>query len=180
MLIIKLSTWQGTDQLKDDKEVVLTAIKNDPHALKYASEKLKNNKEFIKEATKISSFSLEFANYKFRDDKDVMLIAVENYPPSLELASERLKNDIEVVRRAVEYNTYVMKDEDDNEKTYQDDYVFDNLVPNKIKEQYPTIEALLNSEKEITNENPWSKGNENKTNAWADKVNSDKSSDLER
>ena len=83
-----------------------------------------------------------------------MLIAVENYPPSLELASERLKNDIEVVRRAVEYNTYVMKDEDDNEKTYQDDYVFDNLVPNKIKEQYPTIEALLNSEKEITNENP--------------------------
>ena len=109
-----------------------------------------------------------------------MLIAVENYPPSLELASERLKNDIEVVRRAVEYDTYIQKDEDDNEKTYQDDYVFDNLVPNKIKEQFPTIEALLNSDKEITKDNQWSKGNEDKANTWNDKVNSDKTSDLER
>ena len=173
-----------SDRLKNDKDVTYYYASQESFDITKIADKFKDDKEIIMRGIgstwRESNYILENASPKFRDDKDVMLIAVENYPPSLELASERLKNDIEVVRRAVEYDTYIQKDEDDNEKTYQDDYVFDNLVPNKIKEQFPTIEALLNSDKEIAKDNQWSKGNEDKANTWNDKVNSNKTSDLER
>ena len=173
-----------SDRLKNDKEVTYCYASQESFNITKILDKFKEDKEIIMRGIgstwRNSDYILENASPKFRDDKDVMLMAVENYPPSLELASERLKNDIEVVRRAVEYDTYIQKDEDDNEKTYQDNYVFDNLVPNKIKEQFPTIEALLNSDKEIAKDNQWSKGNEDKANTWNDKVNSNKTSDLER
>jgi hypothetical protein len=38
--------------LKNDKEVVIEAVKNDGFALKYASEYLKNDKKFVLEAVK--------------------------------------------------------------------------------------------------------------------------------
>jgi len=173
-----------SDRLKNDKEVTYCYASQESFNITKILDKFKEDKEIIMRGIgstwRNSDYILENASPKFRDDKDVILMAVENYPPSLELASESLKNDIEVVRRAVEYDTYIQKDEDDNEKTYQDDYVFDNLVPNKIKEQFPTIEALLNSDKEIAKDNQWSKGNEDKANTWNDKVNSNKTSDLER
>ena len=173
-----------SDRLKNDKEVTYCYASQESFNITKILDKFKEDKEIIMRGIgstwRNSDYILENASPKFRDDKDVMLMAVENYPPSLELASERLKNDIEVVRRAVEYDTYIQKDEDDNEKTYQNNYVFDNLVSNKIKEQFPTIEALLNSDKEIAKDNQWSKGNEDKANTWNDKVNSNKTSDLER
>ena len=76
---------------------------------------------------------------------------------------KRLRNDIEIVREAS--NTYL--------------YTFD-YVGNKFKEQFPTIKDFLDYEKEITNDNPWSKGNENKANAWEDKINSDKDNQWEK
>ena len=106
---------------------------------------------------------LKYASDRLKDDKDVVMTAVKNNGFAIQYASDRLKNDIEVVREAS--NTYL--------------YTFD-YVGNKFKEQFPTIKDFLDYEKEISNDNPWSKGNEDKANAWADKVNSDKASDLER
>ena len=174
-----------SDRLKNDKEVTYCYASQESFNITKILDKFKEDKEIIMRGIgstwRESNYILENASPKFRDDKDVILMAVKNYPPSLELASERLKNDIEVVRRAVEYDTYIQKDEDDNEKTYQDDYVFDNLVPNKIKEQFPTIEALLNSDKEIAKDNQWSKENDlDKSNTWTKKLDNDKSNDFER
>ena len=174
-----------SDRLKNDKEVTYCYASQESFNITKILDKFKEDKEIIMRGIgstwRESNYILENASPKFRDDKDVMLMAVKNYPPSLELASERLKNDIEVVRRAVEYDTYIQKDEDDNEKTYQDNYVFDNLVPNKIKEQFPTIEALLNSDKEIAKDNQWSKENDlDKSNTWTKKLDNDKSNDFER
>ena len=146
----------------DNKEEVLSLLRSG-YSFDIASDRLKNNKEFIKEATKISYISLKFANPKFRDDKEIIMEAVKNCGWALEYASDKLRNDVEVVREAVKNCEFAFE-----------------IASKKIKEQYITPGILLNSEKEISNDNPWSKGNEDKSNAWIDKVNSDKASDLER
>lgn len=37
----------ASERLKDDKDIVLTAVKEDYRALEYASDRLKNNKKSI-------------------------------------------------------------------------------------------------------------------------------------
>jgi len=48
--------------LKDDKDIVLTAVKNNGFALISASEKLKNDKNIVFEAVKEYGFALRFAS----------------------------------------------------------------------------------------------------------------------
>ena len=40
---------RASEELKADKEVVLSAVKQDGYAFEYASEELKNDPEFMKE-----------------------------------------------------------------------------------------------------------------------------------
>ena len=80
-----------------------------------------------------------------------------------EEAFERMKNDPEIVLEACKNDPYA--------------FIY---AGNKIKEQFSTVEKFLNSQKEITNDNPWSKGTEDKSKTWADKVNSDKDNQWER
>ena len=124
---------------------------------------MKNNPEFIKEAVKQNGAILQNLDKDIRNNKDIVLEAVKNCGWALEYASDKLRNDVEVVREAVKNCEFAFE-----------------IASKKIKEQYITPGILLNSEKEISNDNPWSKGNEDKSNAWIDKVNSDKASDLER
>jgi len=54
-------------------------------------------------------------------------------------------------------------------------------IGKEFREKYPTVEAFLNSEKDISKDNSWSKGNDlDSSKAWTDKVNNDKSNDFER
>ena len=89
--------------------------------------------------------------------------AMKNDGYFLIYVSERLKNDFEVVKTACNNFKYAFE-----------------FAGDKIKEQFSTPEALLNSEKKIVKDNQWSKRNEEKANAWNDKVNSNKANDLER
>ena len=57
--------------MKNNKELVLLAIKNNPVALEYVSEELKNDKEFMKIIAKESVSALQFASNKLRNDKDI-------------------------------------------------------------------------------------------------------------
>jgi len=47
-----LALEYASEKLKDDKEIVLEAVKQDGLALEYASEKLKDDKEIVLEAIK--------------------------------------------------------------------------------------------------------------------------------
>lgn len=44
----------ASERLQDNEEVVLTAVKKNRYALNCASERLQNNKEFLKEIEKIA------------------------------------------------------------------------------------------------------------------------------
>jgi hypothetical protein len=45
-----LALQYASEKLKDDKEVVLEAVKKNCYVLKYASERLKNDKKFLLKA----------------------------------------------------------------------------------------------------------------------------------
>ena len=79
----------ASERLKDDKEIVLTSLRrNDGGALQYASERLKDDKEIVLTAVKQPGWwVLKYASERLKDDKEVALTAVKNHRLSLEYAS---------------------------------------------------------------------------------------------
>ena len=118
---------------------------------------------------------LQEASDRLKNDKDFVLKLVKRNGCELYGASNKLRNDKEIVLEACK----------------QDKNAF-NYAGDKIKEQYSTVESLLNSQKEMSSKfwnkeidlvisNFVSKENDlDKPNAWNDKVNSGKSNDFER
>ncbi len=94
---------------RNDKEVVLEAVKKDSYALQYASDELKNDKEVVLEAVKKDGWALKYASYRLLDDKEVVLAAVEQDGWALQFASDSLKEDKEVVLEAVKKDSYALQ-----------------------------------------------------------------------
>jgi hypothetical protein len=92
-----------SDRLKNDKEVVLAAVRNNGEAIEFASDSLKNEWEIVCEAIN-QSCSLEHVSEKFRDDKQIVITAIKKnkyHSNQIRFASERLKNDREVALSAL-------------------------------------------------------------------------------
>jgi hypothetical protein len=66
-LLIKLDLLLRS--LRNNKEIVLVAVKNDGWALKYASDELKNDKEVVLTAVTQNDYGLKFASENLRNDK---------------------------------------------------------------------------------------------------------------
>lgn len=88
-------------ELRDDPEVVKTAVKNHGFALRYASERLQDDPEVVKIAVKKNGWTLQFASERLKDDPEIVTIAVKNNGMALVDASTRLKDDPEIVTAAV-------------------------------------------------------------------------------
>lgn len=114
------------------------------------------------EIIKNNGKNLAFVSDRLKDNKEIVLEACKNLCWLLPTASERLRNDKDIALEVCK----------------NDKLAFEYLG-DKIKEQFPTIEALLDSEKKISKNNQWSKETEDKTNTWNDKVNSDKDNQWE-
>ena len=98
-----------SDELKNDKDVVLAAVSNDGAVLEYASDELKNDKEVVLAAVSKFSYALEFASDELKNDKEVVLVVVSKYGHVFKFVSDELKNDKEVVLAAVSNNGDVLK-----------------------------------------------------------------------
>jgi hypothetical protein len=109
-----------SDNLKDDIDVVLSAINSESTyedgllipsgwVLRYASNRLRDNKEVVIAAISIYPAALEYASDRLRDDKEVIFLAVSKFTSadSLSFASERLKDESEIVLSAVRCIDYV-------------------------------------------------------------------------
>ncbi len=97
------------DLFRNDKEVVLEAVKQGGWALEYTSDELKNDKEVVLEAVKQNGHALYFASKRLRDDKEVVLEAVKQDAMALEYTSDELKNDKEVVLEAVKQDYWALE-----------------------------------------------------------------------
>ena len=61
----------ASDRLRDNKEIILEAVKINGWALKYASPRLKDNKEVVMEAIKNDEFAVMFASDRLKNDRDI-------------------------------------------------------------------------------------------------------------
>ncbi len=87
-------------------EVVKSGIKKCAWDVEFASKELKNNREIVICAIKKDGDVLIYVDPKFGDDKEIVMLALDNYEynPIEYCISDRLMNDKEVVRRIVETN----------------------------------------------------------------------------
>lgn len=86
---------------KGRKSMVTQTVKQNRHALKYASVPLQSDKEIVLGAVRKCGYALEYA-LELRGDKEIVLVAVRKCGLALQFASDGLKDDKEVVLRAVE------------------------------------------------------------------------------
>lgn len=96
----------GSNELKNNKDIFMTIAKANRLSsclLKYVSETLKDDKEFILAAVTNDGKSLEFASDRLMNDVEVILVAVTNYGEVLKIVPHNLKNK-DVVLAAITKN----------------------------------------------------------------------------
>ena len=98
----------ASDEVKNDKTVVLDAVKSCGSALEYASDELKSDRDVVLSAVNNNGCALKYASDELKNDKEVVLIAVKNIGIALNDASENLKNDKEIVLEAVKSDAFAL------------------------------------------------------------------------
>jgi len=98
----------ASDRLRDDEGMVKLILGIYPGnssywGLHWASERLKDNKPFVREAIKINVNHLKYASKRLRDDKELALFSIKAttrwaHHYDLSIFSERLRDDEDVVR----------------------------------------------------------------------------------
>jgi hypothetical protein len=94
----------ASNRLKNNKDFILKAVKKNSHIIKYINEELKKDREILLEAVKYKGTVLEFIPKEFQNDREIVLTAVQNIGIALHYASEELKNDIEILLTAIKNN----------------------------------------------------------------------------
>ena len=100
------------DLVRNDREVILEAVRKNGDALKYASIEGQGDREIVLEAIKTDgagrspSGMLQYASEGPRKDKEVVLAAVRCNGMELRFASDELRKDREVVLAAVRRSNY--------------------------------------------------------------------------
>jgi hypothetical protein len=136
----------ASDRLRNDKNIVLKAVSQDGSSLEYASEELRNDREVVFAAVSNFGNSLRDASVSLRNEKDIVLKAVSKNGKTLEYASEELRNDREVVFTAVSNNGYAIKYV--GEKLKKDSEIL--AIVNVKKDTYVT-----NSDESISDDLPF-------------------------
>lgn len=93
----------ASERLRDDREIVLKAVQN-PHSeflLQYVSERLRHDEEIINESLNNSEYGIENASEEIRDNKQIALIALKTKGYIFKSLSERLRNDKELALLAI-------------------------------------------------------------------------------
>ena len=84
----------ASDRLKDDDMVVRRAILNyNTTALQFASERLKNNFDIVKTAVQMNPEVLQFASKELRNNEDIVKEAVAYDTQYFKFAGDKLKNN---------------------------------------------------------------------------------------
>ena len=89
-----------SDELKNDKEIVLVAVTEYGVALEYASDTLRNDREVVLAAVRQDGDALVHASDELKNDREIVLAAVHQNGWALQYASEELRNDKEIVLAA--------------------------------------------------------------------------------
>ena len=92
-----------------NKKLAIEHLEKHPEHLKFACKSLKDDRDVVLSAVKKYGFTLIYASSRLRDDKELVLVAVKENPWVLACVSERLMDDKDVVLEAVKKNGYVLQ-----------------------------------------------------------------------
>lgn len=97
----------ASDTLKNDEEVALLAVTKSPHLLEYVSENLQKNKDFILKAVSNSPFVYKFINNELNEDREILLGAVKQFGGTIlsyakKTNNKKIGNDRELILAAFE------------------------------------------------------------------------------
>jgi hypothetical protein len=87
----------ASDRIKNDREVILNAVKHNGKALCFASEQMKNDRDIVITAVQNCGFALRHASKNLRADKDVVLAAMKEDTRAFVYADETLKTDKDIL-----------------------------------------------------------------------------------
>jgi hypothetical protein len=91
-------------RLRSDREVVLAAVRQNGHALCFAAAELRADREVALVSVRQDGETLQHVPPELRDDADVVLAAVLRKGYALHASSERLRSDRDIVLAAVRQN----------------------------------------------------------------------------
>ena len=91
----------ASEELQQDREIVLAAVKEDGWALQYASEELQRDPDIVVAAVKHNGWTLQSASEELRRDRDFLLAAVSLSGCALKFAADNIRCDRAVVLAAV-------------------------------------------------------------------------------
>ena len=94
----------ASEELKDDREIVMIAVLDFWPAFQYASERLKGDRKFVIEVVLEKPWALKHASNALKGDQEVVMAAVSKDGTALTHATEGLKGDREVVTKAIFQN----------------------------------------------------------------------------
>ncbi|KAG2373346.1 hypothetical protein C9374_012212 [Naegleria lovaniensis] len=92
----------ASDDLKNDKDIALVAVKKDGNALNFVSAALKSDYDVVLAAVRQYEHALVYASNDLRNDKEIVLEAIRKYGSALCFASDELKKDREIVLEAAQ------------------------------------------------------------------------------
>ena len=104
-----LALIHASDNLKGNKEVVLAAVANDGLALRLATEQLQGDLQVVLAACQQTGQALQYASNELQGDRKVVLAAVSQAGQALQFASHPLRADKDVVLAAVSNKPEVLK-----------------------------------------------------------------------
>lgn len=96
----------GNDFQKNDKDLVLQAVKHSGNALEFASKALKDDPVVVEAAVNNRGAAIRFVSERLRSDPKICAAAVENQGSSLNYMPREIKKKRDIVARAVNHYGY--------------------------------------------------------------------------
>ena len=98
---MKLERCETMFDLNDPTTVKLLSDKHNCKLLKFLPESMQANREVVLTFVKDEPYAIRYAHVKFFDDKEIMIIVIDKYWGMIEAVSERLIDDEEVLLRTM-------------------------------------------------------------------------------
>lgn len=99
---VKCFRYKSFDLFRDDEEVVLAAVRLKLRNFKYASDRLKGSKEFVRKLLDQGIYCLPLASEAVRSDKDIVIASRRLPYGSVDSISESLRDDVDVIEAAIQ------------------------------------------------------------------------------
>jgi len=88
------------EDVKDNKELVMIACRRNGRAFRYASDSLRNDRDFVLKVFCVDSSAFPYLSEELRNDREIVLAACQQDGWALQYVSKELRNDKEVALTA--------------------------------------------------------------------------------